>query len=220
LKLYYNIHACLHEYYFSFSKRRASMKKYIAELLGTFILTLAVISSLAGTFPVATPVIAGLALGLGVYTMGGISGAHFNPAITLGVLSIKKISLKDAGIYILAQLVGAALAMLLAQHCMELAQPDLAAAESMKVGGAEALGAFVFAFGVAAAVHGRISAGASGLAVGGSLLLGIALAAAGTSNGVLNPAVALGIGSFSFSYLLGPIVGAALAMLLYRFLSE
>ena len=84
---------------------------------------------------------------------------------------------------------------------------------------AEIVGTFVFAFGVAAAVHGRVSQGASGLAVGGSLLLGISLAAKG-SNAVLNPAVALGIGSVSASYLIGPVIGAILAMVIYHFISE
>ena len=52
------------------------------------------------------------------------------------------------------------------------------------------------------------------LVLGFALLVGIIVAAAG-SNGVLNPAVALGIGSFSYAYLLGPVVGGALGMVLY-----
>ena len=83
----------------------------------------------------------------------------------------------------------------------------------------EMLGAFIFSLGVAASVFGKVSQGASGLAVGGSLLLGILIASSG-SNAVLNPAVALGIGSFSFSYLLGPIVGATLGMALYKNLNN
>ena len=59
------------------------MNKYLAELLGTFALTLAVGVSLAGKFPVPTPLVAALALGICVYTMSAISGTHINPAITL-----------------------------------------------------------------------------------------------------------------------------------------
>ncbi len=66
------------------------MKKYFAEFLGTLILALAVSLSLKGGFPVSTPVIAALALGTGVYSMGALSGAHFNPAITIGLAVIKK----------------------------------------------------------------------------------------------------------------------------------
>ncbi len=189
------------------------MKKYKAELIGTFVLALAVNISLAGTFPVPTPVIAALALGYGVYALGGISGAHFNPAITLGVMAARKISVKDGILYIAAQLVGAALATIVAKQLVVV--PALTVLDNPMVLTGEALGAFVFAFGVAAAVHGKVSQGASGLAVGGSLLLGISIASP-LSNGVLNPAVALSIGSFSVSYLLGPIMGAVLAMLAYK----
>lgn len=193
------------------------MKKYIAEFIGTFVLVLAVSCSLAGTFPVPTPVIAGLALGYGVYALGGISGAHFNPAITIGALCVRKIYLKDAILYLCAQIVGAAVAAALAKHMA--AVPELPVVDNTMVIIGEILGTFVFAFGVAAAVHGKLSQGASGLAVGGSLLLGISMAAK-ASNGVLNPAVALGIGSVSVSYLIGPVIGAILAMVLYRFISE
>ena len=51
--------------------------------------------------------------------------------------------------------------------------------------------------------------------IGGSLLLGISVAAP-ASNGVLNPAVALAIGSVSASYIIGPLIGTVAAMLLYR----
>ena len=77
------------------------MKKYIAEGLGAGTLTLVVALSLAGIFPVSTPVLAGLVLGLFVYTIGYISGSHINPAVTLGVWSLNKISGKDALGYII-----------------------------------------------------------------------------------------------------------------------
>ncbi|MBI3696807.1 MAG: aquaporin [Acidobacteria bacterium] len=190
------------------------MKKYLAEFLGTFALALAVGLSLAGKFPVPTPVVAGLTLGICVYTMGAISGTHINPAITIGLLAIRKISVKDAVAYLVAQFAGAALAMAVGRAFV--APAALTVVDSGATFGAEALGAFWLAFGVASVVYGKAPAAASGLTIGGSLLLGITLAAAG-SNGVLNPAVALGIGSLSIAYVVGPIGGAVLAMLLYRF---
>ncbi len=192
------------------------IKKCIAELIGTLILTLAVSLSLAGNFPVPTPVIAGLALGLCVYTLGSISGAHLNPAVTLGIMSIRKIPLKDGAFYIAAQMAGAVLAMLIAGQLVVMR--ELPVLDTPMTVISEMTGAFILAFGVAAAVHGNITQGASGLTVGGSLLLGISMATA--SNGVLNPAVALGIGSFSISYLIGPVAGAVLAMQIYKFTAK
>ncbi len=186
------------------------MNKYIAEFLGTFALALAVGLSLTGKFPVPTPVIAALTLGVCVYTFGSASGTHINPAITLGLLSIGKIGLKDAGFYLAAQFAGGAVALLL-QGAILGSHPPLTVVDSAGVFGGEALGAFWLAVGVSSVVLGKVSGSASGLAIGGSLLLGISLAAP-LSNGVLNPAVALGIGSFSAVYILGPIVGAVVAM--------
>ena len=194
--------------------------KYLAELVGTFVLCLAVSLSLTGAFALSTPLAAGMALGLGVYTLGSVSGAHFNPAITIGLLTIGKITGRNAKYYIISQIIGAALAVLFLKYCLKLPVADLAASNSPQIVGAEFIGAFVFAMGVAAATLGKVTAGASGLTVGGSLLLGIAIAAAAGSNAVLNPAVALAVGTFSFTYLIGPIVGAILAMTAYKYLTD
>jgi len=186
------------------------MKKLIAEFVGAFGLTFAVGLSLAGSFPVATAVVAAVTLGLFVYTVGAISGAHLNPAITLGLWSIKKIRAQEAAYYIVAQLLGGALALFLIGA---LATPAaLVAGNSMHIMLAELIGAFFFGFGVAAVASQKVPAALSGLVVGGSLLLGIALAASLNSNGILNPAVALGIGSFTLAYIIGPIIGAILGM--------
>ena len=76
------------------------MNKYLAEFVGTFLLTLAVSVCLASKFPVPTAVVAALTLGVSVYVFGAISGTHINPAITLGILSVGRISPKDAALYI------------------------------------------------------------------------------------------------------------------------
>ncbi len=201
------------------------LKKYIAELVGTFLLTLAVIASLHGNFPVPTPVIAGLTLGLMVYVIGGISGAHINPAVTVGVWSLGKIKMSEAAKYIIAQFIGAAIALSLGWY--------LGATSSLLGNGhiniaemfAEGIGAVFFTFGIAAVVLEKVPAAASGLVIGGSLLLGLSLASGG-SEAVLNPAVAFGIsgingiGSWGLAYVLAPILGSLVGMNAYRWLAK
>ncbi|MBP5561087.1 MAG: MIP family channel protein [Muribaculaceae bacterium] len=94
------------------------MKKYLAELVGTFVLTLlgcgAAVSLGCNTAEIAgTPAVVGTALAFGLavvamaYTIGGISGCHINPAITLGCLLTKRISFKDSIFYMIFQVIGA-----------------------------------------------------------------------------------------------------------------
>ena len=194
------------------------MKKYFAEALGTATLTLAVGLSLAGTFPVPTPVLAALTLGLFVYSVGHISGTHINPAVTLGALSIGKISGKDAALYILAQAVGAGLVLLFLGSRVSL--PDLTVLADGGTFLAEFLGTLFFTFGIASVIYGKTPTQLSGIVVGGSLLLGISISVGLGANGVLNPAVALGIGSWGLMYVLGPILGALCGMQAYKYLGR
>jgi glycerol uptake facilitator-like aquaporin len=153
------------------------MKKYIAESVGTFFLAFVVYVSIAsGWSAVATPLLAALTLGLCVYTLGHVSGTHINPAVTIGLWSIGKIKSQDALLYIIAQFVGAVAAMLLASMAFGLSTGVLAAAD-LTTTFAELLGAMFFAFGIASAVYGRSVSAASGFVVGGSLLIGVAIAA-------------------------------------------
>ena len=197
------------------------MKKYIAEFLGTFILTLLVGLSLVHGSPISTAPLAGLVLVFFVYTIGGISGCHINPAITIGLLSVNKISKKEALHYIAAQFLAGLVALgfvsAITGSDMSLGLMNNA---SMTALFAELLGTALFAFGIASVVYGKVAKELSGIMIGASLLLGICLAALIGSNGVLNPAVALGIHSFNLFYLLGPIVGAILGMKLFVYLAR
>ena len=190
-----------------------NFKALAAELFGTFGLSLAVLISINSPgFPIGTPVIAGLTLGLFVYTIGPISGCHINPAVTLSLAAIRKIELKTAAAYIVAQFLGAGLTV--AVGGLLFTSPEvLVWANSTGVGAAEALGALIFLFGIAAVVLGRVPDSMSGVVIGGSLMLGV-LWAAQTSNGVLNPAVAFSLGSMSLAYIWGPILGGAVGALL------
>ena len=93
------------------------MKKYFAELVGTFVLTFlgcgAAVALGCGSDTasiVGTAIAFGLAVVAMAYTIGGISGCHINPAITLGVFLNGGISAKDCGMYMLFQVIGAILA--------------------------------------------------------------------------------------------------------------
>jgi glycerol uptake facilitator-like aquaporin len=195
--------------------KNVSMKKYVGEAVGTGVLTMVVALALAGTFPVPVAVLAALTLGLFVYTLGHLSGTHINPAVTVGAWSIGKVSTDDMIKYVIAQAIGAGAALLLVQTMV--ADPaELIVGSGLEVGLAELIGTAVFTFGIASVVFGKAPAVMSGLVIGGSLLLGIAVAALLGSNGVLNPAVALGIGSFNIMYVLGPILGSVLGMQVYK----
>ncbi len=197
------------------------MKKYIAEGLGAFALALTVALSIRVGFAVTTPILAALVLGIFVYTIGPISGSHINPAVTLGALSIGKISRRDAIMYIVAQFVGGLLALIVAKISLGAGLPPaIAVANTGRVLLAEIVGTAFFTFGIASVVYGKTPGAQSGFVVGGSLLLGIALAAMMGSAGLLNPAVALGVNAFGVMYILGPIIGSVLGMQAYKYLSH
>ena len=193
-------------------------RAYAAELVGTFLLAFMVHMGVGGQLPVPTPVIAGLTVGLLVYIFGGISGAHLNPAVTIGLWSIGKIKPKDAGLYIVAQFIGA-FAAYAAGSALLGGQLSVVAGNTTMIAVAELIGAAVLVLGVSSVVHGKVSDVASGLTIGTALTLGV-LAASAQSNGVLNPAVAAGIGSLSAAYILGPIAGGILAAWGYRALAR
>lgn len=188
----------------------------MAEGFGTFILTLAVLVSVntADSF-ISTPVIVGLVLVLFVYTIGSVSGTHLNPGVTAGVWSLGKMKTPEALRYMVAQFVGGLLAFFLASYFF----PEVnwsTTPESLNNFLAELIGMTIFTFGVASVVYGKVKDTASGIVIGGSLLLGIIIAAYLGSLGILNPAIALALGAFNFSYVLGAILGSAIGMRLYK----
>ena len=98
------------------SSRGNAARKYAAELLGTFVLVFigcgsVVMGGILGVSPVIGLLGISFAFGLSVlvmvYTIGGISGCHINPAVTISMLVAGKIKAKDAAGYIVAQCIGA-----------------------------------------------------------------------------------------------------------------
>ncbi len=196
---------------------RQKIAALVAEFIGAGVLTLLVLtvqrSSIGVPFFVAST--AGLAIVLMSFALGTASKAHFNPAITLGWWTARKVDTITAILYIAFQFLGAWLA---AQLYVYLVGNDLQA-----VGGkfgwqiftAEAVGAGIFAFCFASAVYQGFSRAVSASFVGLGLMIGI-LAASSASLGLLNPAVALGANAWVVgTYVAGPILGAVIGINLY-----
>lgn len=194
------------------------MKKYIAEFIGTAVLTLAVVGSIINGSGFVTLLTVGITLALFVATIGSISGSHINPAVTLGLLSIKKIHWKEALFYIVAQFAGAALALILVRlHGAEIPALDYTFSWTSLV--AEFVGALIFTFGISTIVLAHDAHKAESKApfvIGASLTVGATLAAALGSNAVINPAVAFGIGSLGLAYVIGPVLGAVAGFWLFK----
>lgn len=195
-----------------------SFRPYAAELIGTFLLALGVGASLTiAGFSIPTIIVAGLILGTVVYTIGSISGAHINPAVTVGLWSVGKIRLQDGICYIIAQLLGGYLAMLLLAYLFK--SPTVVAVDTMKTAIGEAIGAFVLVWGISSVVYGKVESAASGIVIGSSLSIGIIVASV-SSLGVLNPAVALSIGAWSPVYFLAPLVGGVAGAWAYKWIAK
>lgn len=193
-------------------------RRYVAEGLGTCLLTLLVSLSLVKSLMLATPLIAALVLGTMVYLLGPVSGAHLNPAVTVGLWSVKKISPQEAIFYIVSQIVGAVVAMMLLLS-LAGALPTMDPRDTLQIALAELLGTAILAFGVTSVVLGRVKAEMSGIVIGSSLLLGILLAS-GASNGVINPAVAVGAGSLSATYIFAPLLGGIAGAWMARWIAK
>jgi aquaporin Z len=178
------------------------MNKYIAEFIGTFFLvaTIGCTGIGAGTGVIA-PLAIGAALMVMVYAGGHISGAHYNPAITLAILIRGKVNVIDVVPYILAQLAGATLAAFAVKFLRAGIQVT---AITPKIGPAllaEVLFTFALAYVVLNAATAEGTSGNSfyGLAIGMTVTAG-AFAVGDISGGVFNPAVAVGISILGLSH--------------------
>ncbi|MEU7834971.1 MULTISPECIES: aquaporin [unclassified Nonomuraea] len=197
------------------------MRRYITEFIGTFFLVFTVGATVLAMAPLA-PVAIGAILMVMVYAGGHISGAHYNPAVTLAVLLRGRISLTDAIPYWIAQLAAGVLAAVVAGFVVNPAKVTPVSPEGRELWVAllaEALFTFALAYVVLNAATSRDHPGNSfyGLAIGFTVAAG-AFAVGGISGGAFNPAVAIGaatMGIFDWSkiwiWLLADLVGGALA---------
>jgi aquaporin Z len=194
-----------------FGKSKLAM--LLAELLGTSILTLVVLSvrssGIGYSFFVALG--AGVAVAALTLVASTVSGAQFNPALTLGLWTARKIKTAPAIVYIAVQLLGGAVAYWLYIYLVKNHLQNMAGHFSTRVMLAEAIGAFVFVWGWAAASARKLEGINFAAAAGGSFALGIMIASL-ASGGIINPAIALGSRSWGWgTYVLGPVVGAIVA---------
>lgn len=200
-----------------FSKEKLSL--VLAEFMGTAMLTsiVLVVSNMfgLGTAGWYISVSAGVALALIVGVFGHVSGAHVNPAVTLGLWTLKKIETTTAIVYVCAQMLGGATALLFYNY---------ATGESLAVSGSssfawpvfvsEMVGAALFGMGIASVVQQKMEGYQAAFTIGMSLTLGALVASLGSA-GFLNPAVALGNGAWDRTLVIAPLIGMVVGMNVY-----
>jgi aquaporin Z len=198
------------------------MKKYITEFIGTFFLVFVIGMAVLGGKGDFAPLAIGSTLMVMIYAGGHISGAHYNPAVTLAVLIRGKISVAEAIIYMIMQIIGACVASLIVMYLMndKIAEQAVEMANNSKGLLAEFLGTFALAYVVLNVATAKGTSGNSfyGLAIGFTVLaMGV------MSGGAFNPAVAIGISIMKmiswnaiWIYLVGCFGGAALAAVVFR----
>jgi aquaporin Z len=205
------------------------MRNLVTEFIGTFFLVFTVCLTVTGEVPMA-PLAIGCSLMIMVYMGGHISGAHYNPAVSLALLLRGKMPGKDFIPYVVAQVLGAIVAAYLSSVIFGRTIPIAPSANASVV--AALLVEILFTFALAlvvlnVATHPDVKGNSFyGLAIGFTIVVA-AFAGGGISGGAFNPAVGTGItvvhallggGSFAswWLYLVGPFVGGALAAVVYK----
>lgn len=231
----------------SVSQSRSDTKKYVAELLGTFVLVFMGCGSavLAGSKIgfVGISFAFGLSVLAMVYTIGGISGCHINPAISISMLVAGKMKPKDTAIYIIMQCIGATIAAAslfviatgrpgysltvdgLGQNGYDTASPGGFSMASAFL--AEVVLTFIFLVVIHGSTSEKAPKGFAGIAIGLSLVLIhlVGIPITGTS---VNPARSLGpaliVNGIALSQLwlfwVAPILGGVLAALVWKFFDK
>jgi glycerol uptake facilitator-like aquaporin len=201
-----------------FGKRKVAT--LLAEFLGTGVLTLLVLSVQRSTIgvPFFVALAAGLVVAVMVLTVGSVSGAHLNPAITIAMWTARKISTLTGVVYVVAQLLGAWGAYYLYTYFVNSKLQPIGGHFAGRILAAEAVGAIILGFAWASAVYQKFNVGKTAVVAGIAYMLAI-VAASTASIGLVNPALALGVRAWVWgTYVLGPILGAVIGVNLYGLL--
>jgi aquaporin Z len=220
--------------------------KLAAELMGTFWLVLGGCGSavLAAAFPevgiglVGVSLAFGLTVLTGAYALGPVSGAHFNPAVTVGLWAGGRFPAAQVPLYVVAQVAGGILGAAVL-YVIASGQPGFTAADGFAANGyaehspggysllasvvTELVMTFMFLIVILGATHRRAPVGFAGIAIGLALTL-IHLISIPVTNTSVNPARSTGPALFVGDWALGqlwlfwvvPMIGAALAGLVYK----
>ncbi len=178
----------------------------VSEFVGTFLLVGAV---LMGANP-------GLVLGLLVLLIGGISGAHVNPAVSAGMASVNKIKSETMIKFWVVQILGALLARIVYDYIRDVdvsLSMNFVALDGRDLV-IEIIGAAVFLMGLTLAVTQKLSGIRLAVAVGGSLFLGVLF------GGLVNPAIAFGYADVALSSIIGPLIGGLLGVQLGQMITD
>ncbi len=219
-----------------------NIKKYLAELIGTCILVFMGCGSamaLGCDIPgghLAVALAFGLAIVATAYVIGGISGCHINPAVSFGVFLSGRMSLTDFIGYVIAQVAGAIAGAALLMLLVGMGMPDLTGGLGtngvavLGTGGSiivEVILTFIFVFTILGVTGDESKGSVAGIVIGLTLafvhIIGIPLT--GTS---VNPARSIGpalfVGGDALSsvwvFILGPLVGAGFAAIVYGMLGQ
>src|SRR5947209_11867299 len=229
--------------------RRMEIRKLAAEGIGTFWLTLGGCGSavIAAAFPQVGIGLLGVSLAFGLtvltvaYAIGGISGCHLNPAVTVGLAAGGRFPMEDVIPYIVAQVIGAMVASLVL-YLIASGAPGFDAAKGFAANGfgehspghyslaacfvTEVVMTMMFLFIIMGSTHATAPVGFAPIAIGLGLTL-IHLISIPVTNTSVNPARSTGPAMFAGGWAMGqlwlfwvaPLIGGALGGILYRALS-